>query len=201
MATIKAPYNFVPLNEKVFFPDWADKISQDVPFEDGVSGTIELKITAQTPIFVRNGHEKSDADAKNDEYKSFSKTVDNRYFIPATSIKGAIRNVLEIMSFGKMTQVENASFGLRDLNNTEYRNQMRNICCGWLQQCGDGFQLYDWGIPGRISVEAIDKKYNTNLENFVRMMQTKPQNTSTCFQMLSPLVKRINFARMKTCKK
>lgn len=168
MATIKAPYNFVPLNEKVFFPDWADKISQDVPFEDGVSGTIELKITAQTPIFVRNGHEKSDADAKNDEYKSFSKTVDNRYFIPATSIKGAIRNVLEIMSFGKMTQVENASFGLRDLNNTEYRNQMRNICCGWLQQCGDGFQLYDWGIPGRISVEAIDKKYNTNLENFVK---------------------------------
>ena len=102
MATIKAPFNFVPLSDKVFFPDWADEISQDIPFEDGLSGTLELKITAQTPIFVRNGHTKEDADAKNEQYTSFSKTSDNRYFIPATSIKGCIRNVMEIMSFGKM---------------------------------------------------------------------------------------------------
>ena len=69
---IKAPFNFVPLSDKVYFPDWADKISHDVPFEDGLSGTIELKITAQTPIFVRNGHTKEDAEAKNDKYKSFA---------------------------------------------------------------------------------------------------------------------------------
>lgn len=168
MATIKAPFNFVPLSDKVFFPDWADKVSQDVPFEDGVSGTIELNITAQTPIYVRNGHTKDDADEKNENYASFSRTSDNRYFIPATSIKGCIRNVLEIMSFGKMTQVENSSFGLRDLNNADYRNQMKNICCGWLQQKGNGYILYDWGEPGRISVEAIDKKYNTRLAEFVK---------------------------------
>ena len=45
MPTIKAPFNFVPLSDKVFFPDWADKISHDIPFEDGVSGTIELTLT------------------------------------------------------------------------------------------------------------------------------------------------------------
>ena len=56
---IKAPFNFVPLNEKVFFPDWADQISHDIPFSDGESGEIELELEAQTPIFVRNGHTKS----------------------------------------------------------------------------------------------------------------------------------------------
>ena len=82
MATIKAPFNFVPLSDKIFFPEWADQISQDIPFSDGLSGTIELKITAETPIFVRNGHTKEDAEAKNDTYKSFSKTPDGKYFIP-----------------------------------------------------------------------------------------------------------------------
>lgn len=99
---IKAPFNFVPLNEKVFFPNWADQVSHDIPFSDGESGVIELELEAMTPIFVRNGHTKEDAEAKNDDYISFSKDSDGNYFIPATSVKGMIRNVLEIISFGKM---------------------------------------------------------------------------------------------------
>ncbi len=53
---IRSPYNFVPVSDKVFFPDWADQISHDIPFSDGISGKITLEIEAQTPIFVRNGH-------------------------------------------------------------------------------------------------------------------------------------------------
>ena len=158
MATIKAPFNFVPLSDKVFFPDWADKISQDIPFEDGVSGTIELKITAQTPIFVRNGHTPKDAEDKNNKYSSFSKTSDNQYFIPATSIKGSIRNVLEIMSFGKMTQVDNASFGKRDLDDKSYTSLLRKVKCGWLSLTDDGFVIEDHGTPKRISIKDIDKE-------------------------------------------
>ena len=157
MATIKAPFNFVLLNDKVFFPDWADKISQDVPFEEGLSGTIELKITAQTPFFVRNGHTKEDADAKNEEYASFSKTSDNKYFIPATSIKGCIRNVLEIMSFGKISQVDDASFGKRDLQNNSYTSLMRKVKCGWLSLADDGYIIENHGIPKRVSIKDIDK--------------------------------------------
>ena len=50
---IKAPYNFVPLENRAFYPSWANHISQDIPFEDGVSGSIEYTIEAETPIFVR----------------------------------------------------------------------------------------------------------------------------------------------------
>lgn len=66
MASIKAPFNFVPVSENVFFPGWASKISQDVPFEDGESGCIELKITAETPLFIRNGHTEQDRKEKKD---------------------------------------------------------------------------------------------------------------------------------------
>src|SRR5690554_5877657 len=113
---IKAPFNFVPLNNKVYLPDWHHQVSHDIPFSDGESGEIELELEAMTPIFVRNGHTKSDAKNKNEDYVSFSKKSDG-YFIPGTSLKGMFRNVLEIMSFGKMRQISNDRYGFRDLQN------------------------------------------------------------------------------------
>jgi CRISPR-associated protein (TIGR03986 family) len=160
MTTIKAPFNFVPVSEKVFFPEWASQISHDIPFEDGESGTVELKITAESPVFVRNGHTKKDGEEKNDTYKSFSK-IDGKYFIPATSIKGAIRNVLEIMSFGKMRLDQNAMFAQREWDNEKLypmkRNQSR-LCCGYLKQQGDDYVIIDCGKPYRIGHKRIDEK-------------------------------------------
>lgn len=174
MATIKAPFNFVPLSDKVFFPNWADQISQDIPFSDGISGTIDLKITAKSPIFIRNGHTREDKEANNDEYQSFSRTPDGRYFIPATSIKGCFRNVLEIMSFGKMKQVQNESFYIRDLSNgsdgTFYTHKIKpeNIHCGWLVNDNEKYSIDDCGLPWRISIDEIEQKTGCGLETFVK---------------------------------
>ena len=44
MTYIKSPFNFVPVSKNVYFPDWAEQISHDVPFSDGISGVIHLKI-------------------------------------------------------------------------------------------------------------------------------------------------------------
>lgn len=173
MSTIKAPFNFVPLSDKVYFPNWADQISQDIPFSDGVSGSIELKITAETPIFVRNGHSQEDAIANNDRYKSFSKTPGGQYFIPATSIKGAIRSVLEIISSSKIGIINNQSFGIRDLSTSTdgnfYREKMKpeNIHCGWLSLSGNKYYINDCGLPWRISAEEIDRILGIGLNDFV----------------------------------
>lgn len=167
---IKAPYNFVPLENRAFYPSWANHISQDIPFEDGVSGSIEYTIEAETPIFVRNGYtDRKDSDTK------FSQTPNGQYFIPGTSIKGEIRNVLEILSFGKMTQVQDARFGIRDLSNNPegrfYRQKIQNGHCGWLYKrlAKDGSEEYlinDCGTPGRIAPEVIDEHYGTALAAF-----------------------------------
>jgi len=161
---IKAPYNFVPLYKDVFFPNWANEISQDIPFSDGISGSIKLKITAETPIFVRNGHTREDADEKNDNYKSFSKTDDGQFFIPATSIKGCIRNVLEIMSFGKMTRMSNNRYSIRDLQLKKYLSYFQNmdVHCGWMTKQGEQITITDNGIPRRISHKDIDSKFQTD---------------------------------------
>lgn len=167
---IKAPFNFVPLNEKVYFPDWADKISHDIPFEDGESGVIELTITAKSPIFVRNGHTKEEADNKTTSYKSFS-NINGKYFIPGTTIKGAVRNVLEIMSFGKMNNISNSRFSLRDLKlRKDYLDYFphENVHCGWMSKEDDVIHVTDHGIPRRISHSDLDDLWETNFVGIFR---------------------------------
>ena len=44
---IRAPFNFVPVSSKVFFPGWADQVSQDVPFSDALSVADALYTSAQ----------------------------------------------------------------------------------------------------------------------------------------------------------
>jgi len=170
---IKAPFNFVPLSEKVIKPEWADNISHVIPFEDGMSGKINVILTAQTPIFVRNGHtrEEHEAVVKGENYKSFSKHGD-QYFLPATSIKGMIRNALEILSFGKMNRVSDDRYAYRDLYDNYYKeiiieqkdkktNKDNPTFCGWLDISKDGsiVKVIDLGKPGRISHREIDKKF------------------------------------------
>ena len=153
---IKAPYNFIPLSEQVVFPDWADRISHDVPFADGISGTIDVSLTAESPIFVRNGHTRSDQENQSGDYASFSH-VGDRYFLPGSSVKGAIRNVLEILSFGKMDVNPHARFAQRDLQNKNVypliKNQ-DNIHCGWLKENENGYEIVDCGHPYRIPTRS-----------------------------------------------
>lgn len=163
MSIIKAPFNFVTLSDMVFFPEWADKISQDIPFSDGLSGTIKFTITAESPIFIRNGHKDESDKTMSEKEKSFSH-IDTakgpRYFIPATSIKGEVRNLLEIMSFGKMNVDSTAMFSRRDLNDKNVYPLLKNqkdVKCGWLRRKGNDFEIINCGRFWRISQPKIDE--------------------------------------------
>ena len=122
MAAIKAPYKFVPFNKQVVSPYWIEQISHDIPFSDGQSGTIEVALKAESPIFVRDGiGQKQAKDNYQDDVQQkphlFSQ-YGGRYFIPGTSIKGMIRNVLEILSFGRMEdKVNDHRYAVRDFQN------------------------------------------------------------------------------------
>ena len=159
--SVHAPFNFIPLSDQVYFPSWADQISHDVPFSDGVSGKIWLTITAESDIFVRNGQSK---DAEDNRFSQ----VSGRYFIPATSIKGEVRNLMEIMSFGKMNLDTRAKFAQREWNNTalytiKSPEEQRKIRCGYLRKKGDAYEIVDHGKPLRISHQAIDDWFEGGL--------------------------------------
>ena len=162
---VKSPYNFVPApsEDEVFKPEWANQVSHDIPFSDGESGTIKFTITSHTPIFIRNGHSKKDKEEKNDKYLSFSHRLkadgSKEYFIPATSIKGMVRNVLEIMSFSRL-KTENDIFPFRDMTHHTYKSEVAQnsqIKTGWLQKEGDKWAIYNCQSE-KIERYLIEKK-------------------------------------------
>lgn len=185
---IKAPFNFVPLANQVYIPTWADQISQDIPFSDGVSGYIDLKITAQSPIFIRNGHTKEEAEqgkmavkeairnsvnpdfteAEQIKYNQFSQTDDGIFFIPATSVKGEVRNILEIMSFSKMRVDRSIKYAQRewyDENLYPKQEIQKDIQCGYLRwnKKKQIYEVTSHGKPYRIGFDKIDRYLNKRL--------------------------------------
>jgi CRISPR-associated protein (TIGR03986 family) len=143
---ITAPYNFVPLNKEVFYPSWSDEVSHDVPFEDAQSGEIEVNIRAISPIFVRDSKDESMFSHHN-----------NREFIPSSSIKGVIRNILEIISYSKI-DISDKQLSYRDLNHPSYKKKAMNgakIHMGWLVKKGKNWLIDDLGTVSSSNMSRI----------------------------------------------
>lgn len=117
--SLAAPYRFIPVSDFVLFPDWASQVSHDVPFEDGFCGEINYSIINQTRLCVGGERIKFNEDSATTV--KFYRTPQNELAIPGTSLKGAIRDVLKIATFGKFDQVANTRFGMRDLDNDYYK--------------------------------------------------------------------------------
>lgn len=159
---IKSPYNFVPLNKQVYIPDWWDKVSHDIPFEDGIDGSIEVTWKNISPLFIR------DASVGKGEFSMHiaEQNGTRSYFIPGASLKGMLRSVISILSFGKMEQYENQYFGHRDFDTKlpegrKYAKNMENIKFGWLEkQPDETFVLYPCkGEYKKIGISKVKNKF------------------------------------------
>lgn len=145
MGKLTSTYNFVSLNEQIFYPSWANKVSQDAPFSDGEDGYIDVTLHNVSPLFIRNGN--SDRKKQN-KYSAHIEINGKRlYFLPATSLKGMLRSTMEIMSFGKMTQYTNRFFskrefgGKRTADGNAYIELMKKVKPAWLHMEGEKLWL------------------------------------------------------------
>lgn len=129
IESITSAYNFVPLSETIVFPDWDAQVSQDYPFADGVCGTLQLTINSHSPLLVGTKQDR--------EVKPFY-LPDGTAAIPGSSLRGMIRNVLEIAGFGKMRLADDRRYSIRDLTpgaKKIYRDKFANeggSKSGWL---------------------------------------------------------------------
>mgnify|MGYP004486606141 FL=1 len=194
----KAPYHFVPLNERVFYPqDFGackdDEISLDKPFRNAQSGEISLKLIAKSDIFV-GGDEKNSAQnvnsntnlAKNSAQrpnssqkqpekitKDFFKIGDS-YAISASSVRGVVRTIAEILSFAKCkTSVKDGkSKDGKVVKRRNYSPQERR-----LDMCERVFGevLGDFALKGRVSVS-----------HFMATKYQKPLHTAPSYTLMSP---------------
>lgn len=104
------PYNFSPISERVYKPSWRNMISQDIPFYDGISGSIYVTFKALTPLIIKEGKDQPE-----------SVNFNGKPFIPGTSVKGMIRNVLEILSLSKIgPRIKDNRYSMRDFDNSDY---------------------------------------------------------------------------------
>lgn len=130
MTQLTTPYNFVPLSTKVFFPAWAKdsrQLSHDAPLQNGWCGSLRIRLTAETPLLV--------AGAQNGAERHPLKVM-GKYAIPGSSLRGMLRNVLEIASFGKFGRaVNDRAMSIRDLSKSSPYLAMVNgkVKAGWLQ--------------------------------------------------------------------
>ncbi len=142
---ISAPYNFVPLANWIHSPAWSRQVSQDIPFQDGICGHLDLRLTAYSPILV-GGEQENATDHEPGAVRPFRLPgSDGPYALPGTSLKGMIRAVVEIASFSRMAMVDEQRLSLRDLTSaarpvygnfmttTKSEKQYRaNARAGWL---------------------------------------------------------------------
>lgn len=117
MPQVHAPYHFVPLSKWVYMPDWAHLVSHDVPFKDGYSGVVDYRLTNATPLLVGGEQERVTGQPA---LVKWVRDPQGNPVIPGTSIKGMLRNVLEIASFGKFAAIDDRHFSFRDISSKSH---------------------------------------------------------------------------------
>jgi CRISPR-associated protein (TIGR03986 family) len=140
VSAFLSPYNFVPLADWVYCPDWAGQVSHDVPFSDGLSGEIHYTLIAETPLLVGGRQVPARANAPG-EVRAY-RMPDGTPAVPGASLQGMLRAVTEIATFSRMRQVDDLRFALRDLSGTRvqalYSKPMKQAQAGFLRRCPDG---------------------------------------------------------------
>ena len=116
---ITSAYNFVPLSRHVVQPDWQDLVSHDLPLQEGLCAELEIELEAHTPLLV--GGERAGTGPSHPV--EFCRDAHGMPVVPGSSLRGLLRNVLEIATFARLAPVmDDRALSLRDLNLPAYRN-------------------------------------------------------------------------------
>ena len=154
-----APYNFVPLNNQTILSDWGgwkhippfNKYHKEYTGKKVYTGRIEIEATTKTPLYIRD---LSHATQESEQPEGFFGETINSLRIPGSSIRGMIRNLVEIASYGKFLSTNHSKrMGYRALADrtslgNEYRSMMINTNgflprskAGLIRKKGSGYEI------------------------------------------------------------
>ncbi len=141
-----APYNFIPLPENVVtLPSIPD---HDIYSNN--SGYIDCSLKTLSPLYIRCGmspdffsknvnkkfHELSESE-KNERSKFFYTEDANKPVIPGSSIRGMVRNLVEVVGYGKIQNVADKRLIFRAVgDNSSLGDYYRNKFLGPKQKSG-----------------------------------------------------------------
>ena len=159
---LTSPYNFVPTGRYIYYPEWEKFASYDHPVKNGMDGTMIVRITNVSPLFIRNGSEKCNSSEKSSCHIP-EKEGKIRYFLPGSSLRGLWRFAVETLTFSQMDQFSNTIVSYRDYvdeekNDTDFIIKARKSRAGWLQLSEGQWKLYPCkGNYYRISMNDVNR--------------------------------------------
>lgn len=132
---VGAPYNFVPFYEKVYeYPE--DKLTAHNAMEESlITGELSYEITAETPIMIDDGK------------GSFFKDAKGRFAIPGSTIRGLIRNNVQVLGLcGYGDDIDDYALMYRNVAFGAEKKYYNNILGAKQLQVNDGNKSYGLGV-------------------------------------------------------
>jgi len=173
--TAIAPYNFVPLPEKVYCVEEGIEVGGEKvkPWErhdefiPGANhGWIDMEIRTLTPLFIRGAVTKDNRGRWDSRDTRVSPepflTADGKPAIPGSSLRGMVRTLVEILSFAKIQPVNDQKPFFRTVSDDrigkEYRARVlrggQKPTGGFLRRQGDSWSIAPCGVV-RVSRDVL----------------------------------------------
>ena len=151
---VGAPYNFVPMWGNTVSVSSSDRIGHDNADKELISGEINYKITARTPIIVDDGKE------------YFVKNHYGQYAIPGSSMCGLIRNNVQVLSQSSLADdIDDYALMFREVGQAKWSGMnkgiyddilgsksvqmnghslsiLENVKAGYIKNTGSGYVIY-----------------------------------------------------------
>ncbi len=118
----RAPYNFVPLPEKIVTLPLKDLPGHHMYDKDRLSGFLDCELTTESPLYVRSG--RSPGDNRDKKKPEFFHVFDKEQpVIPGSTLRGMLRNLIEIVSFSKISCVSEQNLVYRAIGDMTTHGQ------------------------------------------------------------------------------
>ena len=175
-----APYNFVPLPEKVVTLDDSEMDDSEIPGHDvykGHTGYIGCLLETRSPLYTRCAidpeffakwgdkpfHELPE-DQKNGLAHCFSLDDAELPVIPGSSLRGMVRTLVEIAGYGKIQPVTDqpkitfraVAAAYDDPLSRPYKNALNDVKVGYLEKRGDAWYVHPAQRPANLGLPEKD---------------------------------------------
>lgn len=170
-----APYNFIPLPDKVVTVALNELPDHDryLTGNDRFTGRIHCTLETKTPLFIRGqmplaDFEKPDQEKQRQGYRDdrpdfYRDPATGRPMIPGSSLRGMLRSLVEIITFGKFGPVSERSVYYRAVaDKTDirrlYQATIADRRAGWIVKDDAGFAIQPAPeVGGRTYYKVSDK--------------------------------------------
>lgn len=136
LGTAQAPYNFIPLNYQIAEITELPLQNKYYDERERLTGYIQLHIESETPIYIRDSLDSEELKEQEEENQKNKRFIHSDFYspngkiaIPGSSMRGMVRSLVEITSFGHFGFYNNSRLyfrALADVTNLkkEYSDKM-----------------------------------------------------------------------------